>query len=172
MHYFIVSCLLITIIIMAGWLIAFYNKLVSIKAPLDDSWWLLNKQFRRRSELLKGCFDSIPGAVHIKAELLEDTMQASSSCCSPAVLCDAMKASFKLSEKVREAEIAVKSVEANGNPDLISKVQELTELEIKIKKYRELYNEKAQNYNDFLAKFPNSVAGRILGIQMMPYFFK
>jgi len=57
MQHVIVGSLLVMIIVIAGWLICFFNKTANKKILVDDSGAHLNLQLRKRNDLLQEYMD-------------------------------------------------------------------------------------------------------------------
>lgn len=53
MKHVVVGGLLVIIIVAAGWLIGFYNKMINKKALVEECWKLLIMQCQKRDELIK-----------------------------------------------------------------------------------------------------------------------
>lgn len=170
MQYFVVGSLFVIIIAVAGWLIFFYNIMSHKKASVDDSWRLLNIQFRRRSDLIKEYVEIISKCNNPEAGTLKELMASGKSYLNAENLYDVMNSSREISKRLEGLMTGDSCFAKDDNSGADQKLHELLELEVKIEKYRITYNDKAHDYNTFLSEFPNKVAGKILGVEEYPYF--
>jgi len=163
MEHIVVGSLFVVIIVVAGWLVYFYSNMTNKKTLVENSWQLLNAQIQRRNVVLKKYLDTIPQLSKTKKEYLNQFIEASSSCLNAQMFYDVVRLSLEINKFIENLKTENEfHLQADDNIN-----RQLSEVEMSIEKYQELYNKKVYNYNMFLSQFPNNIACGILGVQKL-----
>lgn len=161
--------LLILLIILAGWGISIYNRLVSTRNQVSN-------QFANIDVILKQRADQIPQLVTVVEKSMEHETALFTS------LSNARQNYFNarnVNEKIvasNEMDKALKSLVAiaENYPTLISGEQftqlqiALSEVEDKIAQRREDFNDATTEYNTAIQMFPDSIFANIFGFATLP----
>lgn len=160
--------LLILLIVVIGFVIVAYNRLIALKGQTINAWKQIDVQLKRRHDLIPNLVNAVKGAMEFEKETLEAVIQARNQ----AVKVHADASPTKGVQALAGAEAALGAALSRLNvvveryPDLkatgnIGQLQEeLTSTENRVAFSRQLYNDTATEYNVKQQQFPwNFVAG-------------
>ena len=156
------------IVVVVGWVISAYNKLIALKGQTVNAWKQIDVQLKRRHDLIPNLVEAVKGAMEFEKETLEAVIQARNQAVS--IQADAMPTGGV--QQLAAAEAALSSALGRLNvvveryPDLkatsnVGQLQEeLTSTENRVSFARQLYNDTATTYNVKQQQFPwNMIAG-------------
>lgn len=160
--------LLILIVVVVGWTIAAYNRLIQLKGDTLNAWKQIDVQLKRRHDLIPNLIEAVKGAMQFERDTLEAVIQARNQ----AVKVQAEATPTGGVKQLATAEAALGAALSRLNvvveryPDLkatgnVGQLQEeLTSTENRVAFARQLYNDTATTYNVKQQQFPwNLVAG-------------
>ncbi len=152
-------------------MIAMYNRFVSLRNRIDNAWHQIDVQLRRRYDLIPNLVETVKGyaahergtfeavtearAAAINAKTVKEQAQAEN------MLTGALKSLFAVSE-------AYPDLKANQNFLLLQ--EELTGTEGKIAYSRQFYNDMVYEYNTAIQRFPANVMAGMFGFAAREYF--
>ncbi len=155
-------------VIVIGWVISAYNKLIALKGQTENAWKQIDVQLKRRHDLIPNLVESVKGAMEFEKETLEAVIQARNQAVN--IQADALPTGGV--QQLAAAEAALSSALSRLNvvveryPDLkatsnVGQLQEeLTSTENRVSFARQLYNDTATTYNVKQQQFPwNMIAG-------------
>ncbi|MEA3434502.1 MAG: LemA family protein, partial [Campylobacterota bacterium] len=70
------NIVLLIIVAVVAYLIAIYNKFVSLRAGIDASWSDIDVQLKRRYDLIPALVDTVKGYKDYEADTLEKVIKA------------------------------------------------------------------------------------------------
>ena len=159
---------LIVIVVLIGWVISAYNKLIALKGQTVNAWKQIDVQLKRRHDLIPNLVESVKGAMEFEKETLEAVIEARNQ----AVNIQAGAMPTGGVQQLAAAEAALSSALSRLNvvveryPDLkattnvVQLQEELTSTENRVSFARQLYNDTATTYNVKQQQFPwNMIAG-------------
>jgi len=149
---------LIIIAIIVIWIVAMYNRLVTLRTRSDEAWSDIDVQLKRRYDLIPNLVETVKGyAAHEKGllekvtELRTQAMGATSTADRAEkenMLSDTLKSLFAVSENYPD-------LKANEN---FGKLQdELSDTENKIEASRRFYNANVRDLNISIDSFPSNI---------------
>ena len=154
--------ILIAVVVVIGlWVMGAYNKLITWRNRVDESWSDIDVQLKRRHDLIPNLVNVVKGYATHEQATLEKVIQARNSAMSAGtpeasaqaenMLTGALKSIFALSE-------AYPDLKANTN--FLELQRELSDTENKVQASRRFYNTNVKSYNTALQVFPtNMIAG-------------
>ena len=154
-----------------GWAIALYNRLISLRNMVQNSWAQIDVQLKRRFDLVPNLVATVKGYATHEQQVLENVTQARSLVAGAQtfeqrqqaenMLTGALKSLFAVAE-------AYPQLQASAN---FAQLQsELSELEAKIAFARQFYNDTTMKYNTAIQTFPNNLIAGIAGFVAIFYF--
>jgi len=159
---------LIVAVVVIGWVISAYNKLIALKGQTVNAWKQIDVQLKRRHDLIPNLVEAVKGAMGFEKETLEAVIQARNQ--AVKIQADALPTGGV--QQLAAAEAALSSALSRLNvvveryPDLkatsnVGQLQEeLTSTENRVSFARQLYNDTATTYNVKQQQFPwNMIAG-------------
>jgi len=160
--------LLILLIVVVGFVISAYNRLIALKGETLNAWKQIDVQLKRRHDLIPNLVNAVKGAMEFEKETLEAVIQARNQAvkiqadASPAGGIQALAgAEAALGAALSRLNVVVErypDLKATGNIGQLQ--EELTSTENRVAFARQLYNDTATTYNVKQQQFPwNLVAG-------------
>lgn len=157
------------IIILFVWLT--YNRLITLKARVEESWAQIDVQLKRRSSLIPNLVESVKGYAQHEEGVFEKVTEARSSLMNAQtpgqkaeadnILSGALKSLFAVAE-------AYPDLKASEN---FQKLQdELTDTEDKIAYARQFYNQNVMEYNLRLKVFPDTLVAGLFHFAQVEYY--
>ncbi len=159
---------LAVVVVVIGWVISAYNKLIALKGQTENAWKQIDVQLKRRHDLIPNLVEAVKGAM----EFEKDTLQAVIEARNQAVNIQAGAMPTGGVQQLAAAEATLSSALSRLNvvveryPDLkattnVGQMQEeLTSTENRVSFARQHYNDTATTYNVKQQQFPwNMIAG-------------
>ncbi len=161
---------LVLLLILAGWAIATYNRLVRLMMLADNAWSDVDVQLKRRHDLVPNLVEVVKGYAAHERQTLEAVINARNAALSANdpqqrvaaenMLTAALRQLFALAE-------AYPTLQANQN--FLALQQQLATIEEDIANARRYYNAVVRDYNTRLASIPDGIIASLCGFR--PRFF-
>jgi len=160
--------LLILLIVVVGFVISAYNRLIALKGETLNAWKQIDVQLKRRHDLIPNLVNAVKGAMDFEKDTLEAVIQARNQAvklqasASPTGGIQALAgAEAALGAALSRFNVVVEQYPALKATSNIGQLQEeLTSTENRVAFARQLYNDTATSYNVKQQQFPwNLVAG-------------
>jgi LemA protein len=161
------------IVLIALFLVATYNRLVTLKQRVKEAWSDIDVQLKRRHDLVPNLVETVKGYAAHERGTLEAVIQARQTAVQAAgqppeqraqaenILTGALRQLFALAEAYPQ----LRAVES------FNQLQEqLTATEDKISFARRFYNGNVRDYNTTLLTFPTNVLAGMFGFTSEQYF--
>lgn len=163
--------ILAIVVLIAIFVWATYNSLVTLKIRVDEAWSDITVQLKRRADLIPNLVSTVKGYAKHESGVLEEVTKARSAIMDAKgvketaqaenMLQDALKSLFAVSE-------AYPDLKANQNfADLQN---ELVDTEDKIQAARRFYNGGVRDFNTKIKLFPNNIFAGMLGFSERDFF--
>jgi len=159
------------VVIIAGLLFFIYNRLVTLKNRVDNSWAQIDVQLKKRNDLVPNLIETVKGyAKHEKSVFLNVTKARASMMAAGTVdgkakasnmLSGALKSLFAVSENYPD-------LKASQNFMMLQ--EELSGIENKIAYTRTAYNDSVYQYNNTQEVLPYVILAGMLGHKKREYF--
>lgn len=157
--------------VLALFVIVSYNKLVRLRARIDESWAQIDVQLRRRFDLIPNLVSTVKGYAAHERETLEAVISARTAAVSATTPAAAAAADGLLTAslgKLLAVAEAYPQLKADGN---FAQLQaELTATEGRVAYARQLYNEVVRAYETARQTFPTVLVAGPLGFAAREYF--
>lgn len=158
--------LLVVVALLVFWLIAAYNRLISLRNQVANAWKQIDVQLKRRHDLIPNLVSTVKGAMQFERETLEAVVAARNQAIKVQQAPGAHVGEIAAAESQLTGALGRLLAVVEAYPDLkatgnVAQLQEeLTSTENKIAFARQLYNDTATQYNTAQQQFPtNLVAG-------------
>ena len=179
------GCLAVVVVIAIIMAVAFggtYNHLVALQQAVDAQWAQVENVYQRRADLIPNLVATVQGAANFEKSVLVEVTNARASVGQvqtsakdipndPAAFARFEQAQAALSSALSRLLVVVErypDIKANANFQTLQAQLEGTENRIAVERGR--YNERAQEYNTALLKFPTNFLGRLFGFKEKAYF--
>lgn len=163
--------LIVVVVLLALWVVGAYNRLITWRNRVDESWADIDVQLKRRHDLIPNLVNVVKGYAKHEQETLENVIQARNAALSAGgpeelaaaenMLTGALKSIFALSE-------AYPDLKANEN--FLELQRELSDTENKVQAARRFYNTNVRSFNTSLQTFPTNLIGNMFGFADKEFF--
>ncbi len=163
---------LIVLAVVAVFLIAMYNGLVSTKVRVDEAWSDITVQLKRRIDLIPNLVETVKGYAKHEKSVFEEVTQARSAMINAG---NDVAANAKADNMMESALKSIFAV-AEAYPDLkasenFKELQaELVDTEDKIQASRRFYNGAVRDLNIKVKTFPTILFAKMLGFSEREFF--
>src|SRR5919197_1011126 len=153
--------LLVLLVLLAFWVIAAYNGLITLRNQVANAWKQIDVQLKRRHDLIPNLVNTVKGAMDFERGTLEAVIAARNKAVSATGVQATAKAEGELTQALgRLFALTENYPDLKSNQNVLQLQEELTSTENKISFARQLYNDTATEYNTKQMTFPtNLVAG-------------
>ena len=165
--------LLAVAVVVAIYLVATYNGLVTLRVRVDEAWSDITVQLKRRADLIPNLIETVKGYAAHEKKVFQDVTEARSN-----VINATQKGPKETAQAENQLEGALKSLfaVAEAYPDLkanqnFSELQaELVDTEDKIQASRRFYNGGVRDLNTKIQVFPNNVVAGMFSFKNREFF--
>ncbi len=159
------------VVVIALWLAATYNGLVSLKIKSDEALSDIDVQTKRRYDLVPNLVETVKGYASHESGVFEKVTQARASAMGAQSLHDKAAAENMLSNTLKSLfAVAENYPELKANQNFLSLQGTLTDLEDKIQAARRFYNGMVRDLNTAIQRFPNVLVAPMLGFTKREFF--
>jgi LemA protein len=164
--------LIALIAVIAIWVIAIYNGLVTLRIRCEEAWSDIDVQLKRRYDLIPNLIETVKGYVKHEKEVFENVTKARSQAMQntgdPGAqaktenqLTGALKTLFAVAEAYPELK---------ANENFLRMQQDLSEIEEKIQAARRFYNGNVRDFNTKIEVFPNNFIANSFNFKKKEFF--
>lgn len=158
---------LIFLLLVAG----IYNRLVTLRQRVENSWAQIEVQLKRRYDLIPNLMNTVKGYAAHERETLERVVQARSAAIDAHGVTEQAGAEDMLSGALRRLfALAENYPQLKADANFRQLQEELTNTEGKIAFSRQFYNDSILSYNATIQRFPTVVIASLFGFHEGTYF--
>ena len=163
--------LLVVVALLVVWVVAGYNRLVSLRNQALNGWRQIDVQLKRRHDLIPNLVNAVRGAMDFEKDTLTAVMEARAKALSATGPADAAQKEGQLSQALGRL-IAVAenypALKANDNVKMLQ--EELSGTENKVGFARQFYNDIATTFNTAQQVFPANLFAAAFGFKPAELF--
>jgi LemA protein len=167
---FIIILAIIVLVAVAG--VASYNRFVTQKNLIRDSWANIDTELRRRYDLIPNVVETVKGYATHEREVFENVTKAramaTSATGSPAEQA-AAEGPFVAALRQLFA-VAENYPELKANQNFLALQAELSNTEDRLQTARRFYNANVRDYNRRVQSFPSMVVARMFSFREEEFF--
>ena len=161
--------ILVALLLLAGVLV--YNRLVALRARVNNGWSQIDVQLRRRYDLIPNLVKTVQGYASHEREVFENVTEARSRAIDANAVPDQADAENQITRGLRQLmAVAENYPELKANENFLALQEELTGTESKIAFARQFYNDQVMRLNTLIGSFPSNVIARTFGFQTREFF--
>lgn len=149
-------------VVLIGWAISIYNRLIKGRNLVDEGWSNIDVQLKQRANLIPNLVNTVKGYVTHEKELLTKVTQLRNQSLNASTVAEQGQAENALTQTLgRLFAVAEAYPDLKANQQFLDVQQQLSQLEDKIQMARRYYNGTVRSLNTLIESFPsNIVAGR------------
>lgn len=154
--------ILAIIVVIALWVIATYNNLVSSKVKVDNSFSQIDVQLQRRFDLIPNLVECVKGYMEHEADVLTKVTELRTSWASAGSVSEKVEIDNQLSGALKTImAVSENYPDLKANQNFTGLQQDLKDTENKISYARQFYNDAVTRYNRNLMVFPSNIVASI-----------
>jgi LemA protein len=162
---------LAVVALLAVWIIASYNRLVSMRNQTLNGWRQIDVQLKRRHDLIPNLVNAVRGSMDFERDTLTAVMEARSKALTATGPADAAQKEGQLSQALgRLLAVAENYPTLKSNDNVKMLQEELSGTENKVGFARQFYNDIATNFNTAQQVFPASLFAAAFGFKPAELF--
>lgn len=159
------------LVVIAGYVIAIYNSLQSLKIKIQEAWSQIDVQLKRRVDLIPNLVESVKGYAKHEKEVFENVTMARSSLMNAKNAKEAGEADNMLAGALgRLFAIAEAYPELKAQDGFVNLQKELSDTEDKIAYSRQFYNTVVSDFNQKILMFPSNLIAGMFGFKQEEFF--
>lgn len=164
-----VLLIVLVLMLLAGVLV--YNRLVALRARVDNGWSQIDVQLRRRYDLIPNLVKTVQGYASHEREVFENVTEARARAIDANAVPDQASAENQITRGLRQLMAVAESYpELKANENFLALQEELTGTESKIAFARQFYNDQVMLLNTLIGSFPSNVIARAFGFRAREFF--
>lgn len=163
--------ILIIVFVVAVWIIAQYNGLITLRNQTTNGWKQIDVQLKRRHDLIPNLVNTVRGYMEFEQETLEKVITARNAAVSATGVANVAAKEGELSgvlSKLFALTENYPNLKANENVKQLQ--EELTSTENKIGFARQFYNDIATKFNTAQQTFPGNIIAGMFQFQATELF--
>ncbi len=149
---------LVVLAVIVLWVIAGYNRLVTLRNQTQNGWKQIDVQLKRRHDLIPNLVNTVKGVMEFERDTLTAVMDARARAMAAAGPADASRKEGELTQAIgRLFAVAENYPQLRSSENVRMLQEELASTENKIGFARQFYNDIATKYNIARESFPTNL---------------
>ena len=166
---FIVLVIILAAVVL--WVIAAFNRLVTLRNQKDNGWKQIDVQLKRRHDLIPNLVNTVEGIMEFEQDTLQKVVAARSAAMGARGAADAAAKESALSDALSKFFVVVEQDPQLRSSENVRQLQEeLTSTENKISFARQFYNDIATSFNITQQVFPGNMVASMFAFKPAELF--
>ena len=162
---------IIILVVIAGYIMAVYNSLASLKVRREEAWSQIDVQLKRRADLIPNLLETVKGYAKHEKELFENVTKARSALMSASTPQQAQDAENMFKDTMKSLFAVAESYPELKASDNFKQLQsELSDTESKIAYSRQFFNSVVRDFNSKIVTFPSNLVASMFGFKQETFF--
>lgn len=171
MDWLTIIILVLLIIFIAYTIVHMYNRLVSLRNRVKNSFSQIDVQLKRRNDLIPNLVETVKGYASHEKGVLEEVTKARSNVANASSVKETIEADNQLTGALKTLfAVAENYPDLKANSNFQQLQSELSDTENKIAYSRQFYNDTVLKYNNACEQFPSSLLARMFGFEPSEFF--
>jgi LemA protein len=155
----------------AAGVVLVYNRLVSLRNRVQNSWKQIDVQLKRRHDLIPNLVDTVKGAMEFERDTLTRVIEARARAVAATGARDSAAAEAVLSQALGRLFAVMENYPAlKANENALRLQEELTTTENQLAFARQYYNDVVMQFNTRQQVFPSNLVAGFFGFTPAEYF--
>lgn len=169
----VVVILVVLALICGSWFISHRNQMAVKREAVNAAWSQVDVVLQRRADLIPNLVETVKGFAQHETEVFDEIAKARSAYLSASTPSDKIAANAQLDASLAKVLVLTENYpQLKSNENFLRLQDELSGTENRIAVERRRYNESVQDYNTYIALFPNSVIAGMSGFTRNDAYFK
>jgi len=162
---------LIIIVAITAWAIFAYNRLVSLRNQVDNSWRQIDVQLKRRHDLIPNLIEAVKGYMQFERDTLTQVVEARARAVSAPDQASRMAAENQITAGLGRLMALMENYpQLKADENVLKLQEELTTTENQIAFARQAYNDVVLDLNTRIQSFPTNLIASNFGFKAAEYF--
>ncbi len=163
--------IILIVVVLIGWLIALYNRIVSLKANRENAFSDIDVQLKLRFDLVPNIVNTVKWYAKHEKDVLNQVMQARTGFMNAKTIEGKVEANNELTGALKTLfAVAEAYPDLKANQNFLQLQSELSDIENKLAAARRYFNSATKDYNIAVQQFPSVIVARIAGFTTYEYF--
>ena len=153
------------------YIIFLFNRLISLRNRIQNSWAQIDVQLQRRLDLIPNLIETVKGYSKFEKSVLTDVTKARTEAMGAKGVEDKAKGENMLTDALKSLFMVAESYpDLKASQNYLDLQDELSDTENKIEASRRFYNGQVRDFNTKLETFPTNMIGQQLKFELQPFF--
>jgi len=162
---------LIVIVAIVVWAVFAYNRLVSLRNQVDNSWRQIDVQLKRRHDLIPNLVEAVKGYMQFERDTLTQVVEARAKAISAPDQASRMAAESQITTGLGRLLAVIENYpQLKADENVLKLQEELTTTENQIAYARQAYNDVVLELNTRIQSFPSNLIAGNFGFKAAEYF--
>jgi len=162
---------LIVAVIIAVWIVAKYNSLVTLRNQVQNGWKQIDVQLKRRHDLIPNLVNTVKGYMEFEQDTLRQVIEARNAAIGAKGIADAAAKEGELSSALTRLFALFENYpQLKANENVRQLQEELTSTENKVSFARQFYNDIATKFNIAQQVFPGNIIANLFRFRTAELF--
>jgi LemA protein len=161
----------IIVVAIVAWVVFAYNRLVSLRNQVDNSWRQIDVQLKRRHDLIPNLIEAVKGYMQFERDTLTQVVEARAKAVSAPDQASRMAAESQITTGLGKLMAVMENYpQLKADENVLKLQEELTTTENQIAFARQAYNDVVLNLNTRIQIFPTNLIASNFGFKAAEYF--
>lgn len=162
---------LIIVVAIVAWAVYAYNRLVSLRNEVDNSWRQIDVQLKRRHDLIPNLVEAVKGYMQFERDTLTQVVEARAKAVSAPDQATRMAAENQITAGLGRLMAVMENYpQLKADENVLKLQEELTTTENQIAYARQAYNDVVLDLNNRVQTFPTNLIAGNFGFKPAEYF--
>ncbi len=162
---------LIIVVAIVAWVVFAYNRLVSLRNQVDNSWRQIDVQLKRRHDLIPNLIEAVKGYMQFERDTLTQVVEARAKAVSAPDQASRMAAESQITAGLGKMLAVMENYpQLKADENVLKLQEELTTTENQIAFARQAYNDVVLDLNTRIQTFPTNLIASNFGFKAAEYF--
>ena len=159
------------LVLVGGFLIVSYNRLVRLRNRCEESWAQIDVQLRRRHDLIPNLVETVKGYAAHERGVFEEVTRARAAAVAAGGVRESAEAEAGLTRALRSLfAVAEAYPDLKANTNFLALQEELAATEDRISSARQFYNTAVRDYDTAREVFPTVIIAGMFNFAEREYF--
>ena len=170
-NWIVIIILVLAIVFIVGTIIHMYNRLVSLRNRVKNSYAQIDVQLKRRNDLIPNLVETVKGYASHEKGVLEEVTKARSNVMNASNVKETSEADNQLTSALKTLfAVAENYPDLKANSNFQQLQNKLPDTEDKISYARQFYNDTVLMYNNACQQFPSNLLAKPFGFKEEEFF--